>query len=283
MYFDQPSYSVYEAAKQAFFAGHPLGKSVLGTPESITALTRDQMYEYFRSRYVASNITAVVAGNFAWENLVAWVSEHCGDWNTGLAFRLVPPLLGTKAFQVVSRANIIQEHAFLLSEGPPANSAFRHAAEVLATVVGDDTGSRLYWALEDPGLLDAANMDFHEYDNAGTYYTYLSGDTEEFQQSLEIACQVLDAVQSNGVTEEELQQAKSKLGARMVRGSERPMGRMQALGYYWTYLKKYRTVDEELQAVDAVTTRSIRELLERHPVNDPAIVALGPLTQLRHP
>src|SRR6266550_297270 len=56
MYEDQPMWSAYDHAKKAFFADHPLGNSILGTPDSIRTLQRDQMYEYFRRRYVASNI-----------------------------------------------------------------------------------------------------------------------------------------------------------------------------------------------------------------------------------
>src|SRR5881275_69461 len=69
MYEDQPMWSAYDRAKRAFFARHPLGNSILGTPESIRALRRDQMYEYFTRRYVAPNITVVAAGNFTWDAL----------------------------------------------------------------------------------------------------------------------------------------------------------------------------------------------------------------------
>src|ERR1700730_5737160 len=60
MYEDQPIRSAYDHAKRTYFADHPLGNSILGTPESIRALTRDQMHAYFERRYVAPNITAVV-------------------------------------------------------------------------------------------------------------------------------------------------------------------------------------------------------------------------------
>src|SRR6266404_5753117 len=57
MYEDQPMWSAYDRAKKAFFADHPLGNSILGTPASITALSRDQMQAYFDKRYVAANVT----------------------------------------------------------------------------------------------------------------------------------------------------------------------------------------------------------------------------------
>src|SRR6516225_6959621 len=73
MYEDQPMWSAYDAAKQTFFAKHPLGNSILGTKESVGALTREQMHSYFECRYVAPNITVVAAGNFDWDPLVGLV------------------------------------------------------------------------------------------------------------------------------------------------------------------------------------------------------------------
>src|SRR5262249_5289003 len=87
MYDDQPMWSAYDHAKRIYFADHPLGNSILGTPESIRALQRDQMYEYFRRRYVARNITVVAAGNFDWNALVPLLERHCGGWEGGASGR----------------------------------------------------------------------------------------------------------------------------------------------------------------------------------------------------
>src|SRR6266436_5991096 len=73
MYEDQPMWSAYDHAKRAYFAEHALGNSILGTPDSIRALTRDQMHAYFARRYVAPNITVVAAGHFDWLTLVQLV------------------------------------------------------------------------------------------------------------------------------------------------------------------------------------------------------------------
>src|SRR5438128_1803271 len=76
MYEDQPNWSAYDHAKKHYFADHPLGNSILGTPEGIRALGRDQMHAYFERRYVAPNITAVAAGNFDWEGFVAIIEAQ---------------------------------------------------------------------------------------------------------------------------------------------------------------------------------------------------------------
>ena len=284
MYEDQPMWSAYDAAKRAYFADHPLGNSILGTPESIRALRRDQMHAYFERRYVAPNITVAAAGHFDWRELVRLVGGRCGGWETGPAGRKgVRPAPGSGAFEVVPKATVTQEHVILISPGPSVTSPLRYAADTLALVVGDDSGSRLYWGLIDPGLADSADMSFHEYQGTGSFYTSFSCEPGAAQKDLGIVHRVLHGVQQDGITEEELRQAKSKILSRVVRGSERPMGRMQAIGMTWTYQHRYRTVDEELKAYDAVTRKGVGRLLERYPVGGVTTLALGPLEKLRRP
>src|SRR5439155_27033694 len=139
------------------------------------------------------------------------------------------------------------------------------------------------WALVDPGLADSADMGFHEYQGTGAFFTSFTGDPGRAGANLAAVREVLRDVQQHGLTDEELRQAKSKIGSRVVRGSERPMGRMQAIGMTWTYLRKYRTVDEELKAFDAVTLKTIGSLLERYPIDRVTTLALGPVKKLKAP
>jgi predicted Zn-dependent peptidase len=239
------------------------------------------MLAYFDRRYVGANITVVAAGNFDWHQLVKLVKDRCDGWPKGAAPRTVQPAAGDAAVKLITKGKVAQEHMFLVSAGPPADSPLRYAAEIIANAIGDDSGSRLYWALIDPGLAESADTSFHEYEGAGAFYTYLGGDPKNAAENLAIAKQVLEEVQREGLSGEEIRTAKSKLGARIVRGSERPMGRMQAIGYYWTYLKEYRTMDQDLEAIDAVSAESVREVLNRYPLTRFTTLALGPLEELK--
>jgi predicted Zn-dependent peptidase len=281
MYDDQPMWSAYDNAKRVYFADHPLGNSILGSVESIKALTRDQMMGYFEKRYVAPNVTVVAAGNFDFGALVSLVEKHCGGWATGPVGRLgVRPAPGSGAFQVMARPKVAQEHVLVMSPAPAADDPLRHTADTLALALGDDSGSRLYWALVDPGLAESADASFHDYEGTGSFYTSFSCDPERTEEDLDIVREVLAEVQDGGITPEELSQAKSKILSRVVRSSERPMGRMQAIGMSWTYLGKYRGVDEELAAFDAVTLGKVRELLDRYPLTKATTFALGPLSKI---
>jgi len=281
MYDDQPMWSAYDQAKRIFYHDHPLGNSILGTAASVGALTRDQMEAYFRRRYVASNLLVSIAGNFDWQRFVGMVEEKCGGWESGpIGREHVIETPGSGRFELVPRAKVVQEHAFLIGAGPPPRSQLRYAAEVLAMAIGDDSGSRLYWELVDPGLADSADTGFHEYEGAGAYYTSFSSEPENADEVMGIVHRVLDEVQAKGITAEELQQAKSKVSSRVVRGNERPKGRMQFVGMTWTYLNEYRTVDDELKAFDAVSLKDVREVLDLYPINRVTTLALGPLEKL---
>jgi predicted Zn-dependent peptidase len=153
--------------------------------------------------------------------------------------------------------------------GPPAESKMRYAADTLALAVGDDSGSRLYWALVDPGHADSADCTYVENDGTGAVYVSLSCEPENTAGNIDTATEVLKEVQKGGITEAELHQAKSKILSRVVRGSERPMGRMQAIA-----------VDAELANFDAVSLADIRAYLEAYPIDRATVVAFGPLKEM---
>jgi predicted Zn-dependent peptidase len=280
-YEDMPMWSAYDHAKKLHFAEHLLGNTILGTPESITALTRDQMDAYFRRRYVAPNILVSVAGNFDWPAVVALIEKHCGGWESGPVGReCLRETSGSGKVRVMRREKVAQEYVVEMSAGPAASSPLRHSADLLSMVLGDDSGSRLYWALIDPGLADSADCSYHEYDHAGVFYTSFSCEPDQTGENLEIVRSVLGSVQADSITEDELNQARNKLLSRVVRSGERPKGRMIAIGSHWTYQGEYRSVDDELAAYEAVTLKSVREVLERYPLTQLTMLALGPLEKL---
>jgi predicted Zn-dependent peptidase len=281
MYDDQPGWCLYDHAKKAFFDTHPLGNSVLGSVESITNLTREQMAGYFDRRYVAPNIIVSVAGNFDWPAFVGLVEKHCGVWSKGDAPRTnVFACQSNPRIQTLKKETVTQEHVLLISPAPGGDDPLRHASDVLAMILGDSTNSRLYWDLVDPGLAESADVSFHDYQGAGGFFTSYSCDPEDAEEILARIGAIFAEVQKNSVTAEELATAKSKVLSRVVRGSERPMGRMQALGMAWMYLGKYLSVDDELKAFDAVDLAAIREVLDRYPLVKPAIFALGPIAEV---
>jgi predicted Zn-dependent peptidase len=278
MYEDSPGSMAWDHARRIYFADHPLGNSVLGTTESVSALTADRMRRYFDARYVAPNILAVAAGNFDWQRFVRLVEEKCGRWPGNPAGRdHVREARGRGGVHVITRDSAAQEHVLVLSPGPPAESPLRYAAAALAVAVGDDSGSRLYWALVDPGLVESASCGSDQNQGCGLTVTSFSCDPGLVPGDLDLVRKILDDVQRDGVTAEELAQAKNKIASRVVRHNERPMGRLRAIASSWIYCNEYSDVDQELARFDAVNRDAIRECLDRYPINEATIVEYGPL------
>lgn len=283
MYQDNPMSVAYEAAKALHFGPHPLGQSILGSIESITALRVDRMRDYFARRYSPANIVLAVAGRTEWDQVVRLAGEHCGSWTGPEAGRALVAPKGSGKFQALLREDDQQQTILAVADAPPLESEDRYAAALLTTILGDHTGSRLYWALVDPGLADGAELSYQDFNGAGAYYTFLNCDPDQAQPNLVRLVEVYRRVQAEGVTADELAQAQNKVLARTVLRGERPMGRLMSLGFHWTYRHEYVSIEDELESYSRVTPADLRRVLERWPLLPLTIVSVGPTTDVKPP
>ncbi len=191
LYKDRPQFTVMDEVRETFFGGHPLGNSVLGTTESIQALSRDQMHAYWSRRYAPNNLICVVAGNYDWDAAVRQIEHQTNRWEPAEAHRELTPAVPHSAVKPVPNEKLNRAHVAMAAPGLAAQDPKRYAADVFAEAVGGAEGSRLYWALIEPGLADTAQLYHSEEDGAGAYYLYLSCDPERTQEVLDITRRVL--------------------------------------------------------------------------------------------
>lgn len=280
MYDDMPGFIAYDKAMGTYFENHPLGQSILGTTASITALTSEQMRAYHQANYRAGNITLAVAGNYDWDRLLELVRQQCSAWPAGSTLRPLPLPHPQQVTRGILRPSSRQQHCMMMSPAPDGQDSLRFAAEVLAVIVGDDTGSRLYWELVDPGLVDSAELNYNEYDGCGAWFTYLNGEPEATEENLSRIQAILAAVNRDGITSEELERARNKVCSRIVLRGERPMGRLGSLGNNWLYRREYSTLQDDLAAIKSVSPDQIRELLARFPLETLTTITIGPRERL---
>ena len=280
MYDDHPSFIAYDTIMATHFADHPLGQSILGTKESIAALTSEQMQTYHANRYKAGNMTLVVAGNTDFESLLALAEKHCGSIPAGQCDRDLPESIARQAMRLVTRESSLQQHIMQMGSAPKGTDELRFAAELLSVVVGDDSGSRLFWELVDPGHVDSAELGYNEYDGAGTWMSYLGCQPERVEENIAVMTRVFEDVNDNGILKEELEQAKNKVASRIVLRGERPMGRLSSLGGNWVYRKEYKSVADDLKIVRGLSLADIDTLLKQYPIRMNTTVGVGPREQL---
>ena len=274
LYKDRPVHVMMEQALKAHFGSHPAGSSVLGSTESITALTSEQMRRYFETRYVASNIVFVVSGRFDWEKVTNLVEKYCGAWQKGDAKRELrrhEPQVVTK---VIKRPNLMHSHVCLLVPGPSSTEHERYASSVLACILGDSSGSKAYWQLIDKGLADSCAVDVDDMDGTGVTYGYASTMPEKIDEVTEILSAIMR--NANVFSDEELKRAVTKISTRLVLQGESAMRRMVSVGLGWSYRKSYTPLEEQLSIIQAITRKDIEAALQKYPLNPVTTVKLVP-------
>jgi predicted Zn-dependent peptidase len=275
MYADKPFWVVYEQAMEEFFRDHPLGYRILGTTDSITALTRDQMHEYFAHRYSPDNMVVSIAGRADFDRCVKQIAASCEAWERTGAKRNGGHVKHAAVERSLKKATANMYYLVGVCPGPSAQDDSRYAAAVLSQMLGDAEGSRMYWKLIDTGLADDAELAHHPFDGVGTYMFYVSCDPAKAAEVEAILDGVLTAAGEN-LTEAEVQRAVSKIAMDLTLQNERPAGRMMALGGQWLYLNKYIPLAEELKRIQAVDVSEIRALIARFPFEPRTIVRMAP-------
>jgi predicted Zn-dependent peptidase len=282
-YEDQPPFGAVDKCMAAHFRQHPLGRSVLGTTRSVGALTPDQMRGYFEERYSPGNIVLVVSGKVEFDQLIADAQHSCGGWAPFATHRVTPRAAHANGWQVLQKETAAQQYIVQIANGPAAEDENRHASRLLATILGDESGSRLFWELIDTGLAECASMGTSEFQGTGVYMTFLCCAPDDAEANLQCILDVQRTAQGSGVTEDELRRAKSKVCSQIVLHSERPTNRLFSIGSNWLQRREYRTVREMVDAYERVTVADIAAVLEEFPLTQRTTVAVGPLPDLRSP
>lgn len=283
MYDDQPPYGASDRCMAAWFGDHPLGMSILGPPETVSGLTPEQMRAYFDLRYSPANLTIAAAGCVNWNELVDQVERHCSSWRPFPAERNIEPVSGSPGMEIMHKEISTQEYVIQLANAPSNDHELRYASRMLATILGDDNGSRLYWELIESGLAEYAEVSVDEFAGAGLFSMFLSCAPHQTQSNLEIMSSVFRKVAQQGVTAAEIEQAKNKICSQIVLSSERPMSRLFSVGVNWLARGEYRTVKEIMNRYATVTADQIMEVLQQFPLHKNMTVAIGPLTELAAP
>lgn len=277
MYLDQPPYGMDDRIKQICFGTHPIANSVIGSEESVTALTPEQMLLYHRDRYSADNLFVAAAGKVDFDALVEEVERHCDAWESTAPERPTPPAAMQPAFELKANPSCTQQYVLQLRDAPAAGDDDRFAAKLLTTIVGDDSGSRMYWELVDPGLVESASLGHYEYQGLGMFYTWLACEPEDTAANLQRVQALFARLERDGIDGEELAQAKNKVKARVVLGNERPRSRLFNVGGNWLQRREYRSLANDLASVDSVTIDEVAAVLAKYPLSKHATAAVGPL------
>jgi predicted Zn-dependent peptidase len=275
MYMDNPFWLLFEATVEKHYAGHPLSHRILGTPETITNLSRDAMRDYFDQRYSADNTVVALAGQLDFDRVCDRIERACGDWRrTGVSRNGHLPRPGGGEF-VLRNEKVNRAYLLGLAPAPAFADERRHAAGLLAQILGNPENSRFYWALIEPGIAEEAQASFDPHDGIGQYFVYASCDVERLEQVWDVMRRELSNL-AGGLEQDDLDRLLAKTVTAATLSGERPHDRMHRLGRLFTYLRTYWPLEEELDQLSRVTLADVRRVCEEFPIHPATVGRLLP-------
>ncbi len=274
MYEDRPNVKVFDKGNQHYYNGHPLGNSILGTTQSISDLSCEQMLGYFENRYSANNLFLCLTGNYSWSEVVSQISELSQNWQPQATERNYAALTASQGQHKIFDEKVKRFHAAAYAPGFSAQSSERYTAAILANCIGGGVGSRLYWALVDKGLADSASFWHDGADGLGTFLGYLSTDLNQAQKVVRVFKEILLEVQAKGLNQNEWQRAQRKFATTLTLRGETSFGRLISLGTHYQYKQDYASVQDIIDRVMVSKLENGLEILAAKPFDSLFTVTL---------
>lgn len=279
-YQDIPTHILIYHFMENVFGAHPLAWETLGTTETIKALTVEQMRDYWSRRYGTENMIFAIAGSFEWESVVAQLEGLTAGWEGGETGRQLARAPFTPGLHVYQEEKFVQEQIAIGTPSVSRSDPRYYAAAVLATILGDDTGSRLFWALNQTGLAESATAQVMEFEDNGLMLVHIATEPSKAAESLRVARAELARLQEFDVQQDELDRAKAKLNSSVIIGGESTNERVMSLIRSWLTEGRLQPLEEIRQKIEAVTLDDLQNLVQEFPAwPDQVVTAVGPLPE----
>jgi predicted Zn-dependent peptidase len=274
---DDPEDSLGDVFLEAMFGRHPVGRPVIGSVETVSAMTRAQLHSFHIRRYTPDRMVVAVAGNVDH----ALAHRHFGA-------RLVPGrtpvpprkgasrVPGRPGLRLISRDGE-QTHVSLGVRTPGRHWEHRWALSVLNNALGGGLSSRLFQEIrEQRGLAYSVYSTVDMFADSGALSVYAACQPERFDEVVRVTTDVLHRVARDGITEDECRIAKGSLRGGLVLGLEDSASRMHRIGRNELNYGVHQSIDETLARIDAVTAEEVN-MVARRLLNRPfGAAVLGP-------
>ena len=283
---DDPEDALADVFLSALFAEHAIGRPVIGSVDSVSAMTRAQLHSFHLRRYVPERMVVAVAGNVDHDEVVSLVREHFGP-------RLIrgrtplPPRKGTgrvagrPALTLIKR-DAEQTHVSLGVRAPGRHWEHRWALSVLNTALGGGLSSRLFQQIrENRGLAYTVYSTVDTFADSGALSVYAACLPERFDEVVRVTGEVLETVAHEGITESECRIAKGSLRGGLVLGLEDSGSRMNRIGRSELNYGAHRSLADTLDRIDAVTLDEVNAVARRLLSRPFGAAVLGPYKSKR--
>ncbi|PRR70469.1 M16 family metallopeptidase [Neomoorella humiferrea] len=263
MYEDSPDELVHDLFAQTVWPGHPLGRAILGTYETVSNLNRDVIYNYYKEQYNSANIVLAAAGKFNTDELVDKLQKAFGERNcSGKAGEYLPP--SSKSGVSVNVKDTEQVQICLGVPGLPQDDDAIYALQALNNILGGGLSSRLFQLIREEQALAYSVYSYHAgFSDSGLLTIYAGTSPDNYRQVVALILAEIASIKNKGVTPQELKRTKDQIRGNLLLGQENVNHRMSRLGRTELTYGRVVTTEEIIERLQAVTADDIQAVAAR--------------------
>jgi predicted Zn-dependent peptidase len=257
---DTPDDLVHELFTQSFWEGHPLGRPILGTTDTVKAFTQAGLRDYFRRAYAADNLIVSAVGHLDHARVRELVAQ---------AFSALPPRAEHPVDEppqviphvLIRNKDLEQSHICIGASSYPQNHDGRYASYILNTMLGGSMSSRLFQNVrEKRGLAYAVYSGLSAYRDAGSLTVYAGCANEAVGEVVDLIVAELRVMKEQETPEGELRRAKDHLKGSLMLSLESTASRMSHLARQEIYFDRHFSLDETLEGIERVTAADVQRV-----------------------
>jgi predicted Zn-dependent peptidase len=276
-YRDDPGQFVFNIWDEAYFGDTPLGWEIAGDEDTVQGLSDTDVRDFWAAGYRPSNLVVAVAGDIGHDDAVELVDTAFGRGDGAVPGWLPAPAVPAERVRLEHR-HTSQAHVCLGLAGLPRDHRDQWALELLNTILGEGTSSRLFLKVrEEDGLAYDVHSFQTDYADCGLLQVYLGVDPDDVIPALRSVVRELARLRDEPVPDAELEKARNYTTGRLELRLEESRAMASFLGGQEALHDRVMTMDEVIEAIRGVTAADIQELAGRL-VRDEAICAavIGP-------
>jgi len=281
MYQDQPQDYVQNLFEELIWPGHPLGRDIAGTEESVSRLDRDDILEFADVHYRLPNLVVGAAGALDEGSTLAEVTRNLSlrsEMNGSVAAEPPPPLESPRV--LIRRRETEQAHICVGARALSYLDPDRYALDLLNTVLGEGMSSRLFLNIRERlGIAYDVHSFTQKHRDTGYLGVYIGVDPKKAVDAVNAVMAELRSLTENEVAPAELARAKEFTKGRLRLELETTNGVVFWLAYQELLLGEIKTIDEEIAMVDAVTAPDIRRVAAQVLGNPMQMSVIGPFSR----
>ena len=280
---DQNWTKVYNACNFNMYTQHPYKRDVIGTPEIISQVTREQIMDYYKTHYTPENITTIVVGDFDKEKVLDAVIKGFDFSGTKKApqreNKIDSPVSETKVVENITVANTgYVMFGFL---GPKARELKENITlDLISIILGEGTSSRLYRNLiekQAEPVVNYVDSTHYQFKDGNNFFIQANFRPEKKDTVIEMIKAELAKLLSEKITAEELMKAKKKTKSRFAENAETVSEIGETIGYYMTVCGDLKLVEEYLRDLENITVEDLENSVRKYlNINNAVISVLMP-------